>query len=316
MREVRVDAFTNNMIIIVKDRDKRPIDTKICQKDIESKNMYEEKCPFCKGNENYTTESTFEVIEEDEWVAKSVYNKYPILDENSLEIYGIHEVIIDTYRHNGSFYDMSEKEFYNMFKVYQNRYKKLIENDKVKYVSIFKNFLSKAGASLSHPHSQIIAMSIIPKDILNEINILENYYIEKNESLYEKTIDEEINIKERLVFNGDKFIVLIPYASMYSGEVRIICKDNTKFEDLGENNIEELSRIFKNLFKKIYNVCGYMPFNLCMHTHYKDMENDNLLNIHFHIIPRNHNFGGFEIGNGVYVTSKTPEEFAKKLYFE
>ena len=47
MREVRVDAFTNNMIIIVKDRDKRPIDTKICQKDIESKNMYEEKCPFC-----------------------------------------------------------------------------------------------------------------------------------------------------------------------------------------------------------------------------------------------------------------------------
>ena len=65
---------------------------------------------------------------------------------------------------------------------------------------------------------------------------------------------EEINIKERLVFNGDKFIVLIPYASMYSGEVRIICKDNTKFEDLGENNIEELSRIFKNLFKKIYKI--------------------------------------------------------------
>ena len=40
MREVRVDVFTNNMIIIVKDRDKRPIDTKICQKDIESKNSF------------------------------------------------------------------------------------------------------------------------------------------------------------------------------------------------------------------------------------------------------------------------------------
>ena len=48
MREVRVDDFTNNMTIIVKDRDKRPIDTKICQKDIESENMYEEKCPFYK----------------------------------------------------------------------------------------------------------------------------------------------------------------------------------------------------------------------------------------------------------------------------
>ncbi len=316
MREVRVDIFSNDIIIVVKDRDKRPIDTKKYPDDEEGKAIYEKYCPFCKGNEFYATETTFEIADKDGWIVKSIYNKYPILDENSIEIYGIHEVMIDTYRHNGSFYDMSEEEYCNMFKMYQNRYKKLIENDKVKYVSIFKNFLSKAGASLTHPHSQIISMSMVPKDILNEINILESYYRDNKESLYEKTIKEEIKINERIVYNGEKFIVLVPYASMYCGEVRILCKDSTKFDDLGEDNIKELSKVFKNLFKKIYNVCGYMPFNLCMHAHPKKMKNENLLNIHFHIIPRKYNFGGFEIGNGVYVSSKLPEDFAKELHFE
>lgn len=316
MREVRVDIFSNDMIILVKDRDKRPMDTKKCPDDEEIKNIYEQYCPFCRGNEFYATDTTFEIKDKSGWIAKSIYNKYPILDENSIDIYGVHEVMIDTYRHNGDFYNMNEKEYYNMFKMYQNRYKELIENDKVKYVSIFKNFLSKAGASLTHPHSQIVSMSIIPKDILNEINILENYYIDNNESLYKKTIHEEVSKKERLVYNGEKFIVLIPYASMYSGEIRIICKDSIKFEELEENNIKELSKIFNNLFKKIYDVCGYMPFNLCMHAHPKNMKNKDLLNLHFHIVPRKFNFGGFEIGNGVYVASKSPEDFAKELYFE
>lgn len=316
MREVRLDVFTNNMSIIVKDREKRPMDTTKNEDYIKFENIYEKTCPFCRGNEAYTTDTTFEIKDAYGWISKSVYNKYPILDVDCKELYGIHEVIIDTYRHNGNFYNMSEEEFYNMFKIYQNRYKNLIEDDKVKYVSIFKNFLNKAGASLNHPHSQIISMSIIPKDILNEVNILENYYINKKENLYYKTIKEEIKLKERVVYNGDKFIALIPYASMYSGEIRIICKDSTKFEYLGEDNIKELSKIFKALFKKIYNVCGYIPFNLCMHAHPKYIKDEKLFNIHFHIVPRKYNFGGFEIGNGVYVSSKAPEDFAKELYIE
>ncbi|MGL5752342.1 MAG: galactose-1-phosphate uridylyltransferase [Paraclostridium sp.] len=315
MREVRVDVFSDDLVIVVKDRDNRPMDTKKCPDDEELISEYDKNCPFCRGNEFYATEKTFEIINEDGWTVKSIYNKYPILDENSIDIYGIHEVMIDTHRHNGAFYNMSKDEFYNMFKMYKNRYKELIINEKVKYISIFKNFLSKAGASLTHPHSQIISMSIIPKDILNEIDILKKYYTDNNESLYEKTINEEIKLYERVVHNGEKFIVLVPYASMYSGEVRVICKDSTRFEELREENLLELSDIFKKLFSKMYDVCGYMPFNLCMHTHTKDMKDEHLFNVHFHIIPRKYNFGGFEIGNSMYVSSKLPKDLARELYF-
>ena len=316
MRDLRVDLFSGDMVIFAPDRSIRPTDIKKIKDEEEVFDIYDLKCPFCRGNEKYAAEKTFELYDEFGWVCRSVYNKYPIIDNDRKGIKGNHEVMIDTYRHNGSFYNMSEKEFNNMFLMYKNRYKEYIKDEDVLYVSIFKNFLKKAGASLIHPHSQIISMSMIPKDIKNEVNILKEYYENENKSLYKETIKKELLLNERVVYNGNKFIALVPYASMYSREVRVICKDNTKFEDLNKDDLLELSYIFSNLFKNIYKVCGYMPFNLCMHAHPKNMDCSDLFNLHFHIVPRKYSFGGFEISNGIYVSSTLPKDFAKELIFK
>ncbi|WP_338658600.1 galactose-1-phosphate uridylyltransferase [Paraclostridium sordellii] len=315
MKDLKVDVFSGDMIIYAPDRITRPTDLKPIKDEEEAFEEYDRKCPFCRGNERYSPEETFEIKENGKWICRSVYNKFPIIDKSFNLVKGTHEVIIDNYKHNKSFYNMNGEEFKNMFLIYQNRYKEYIGDEDVLYVSIFKNFLKKAGASLYHPHSQIISMSIIPKEIRNEIDILNKNYHEKKENLYKKIIDKEILLNERVVYNGKKFIVLVPYASIYGNEVRVICKDNSKFEDLNLNNIEELSYIFDKLFKNIYKVCGYMPFNLCLHTHPKNLKGSELLNLHFHIIPRKYSFGGFEISNGIYVSSVIPKDFANKIKF-
>ena len=76
--------------------------------------------------------------------------------------------------------------------------------------------------------------------------------------------------------------------------------------------------IYMNLhiYLKIYKVCGYMPFNLCMHSHPKNIDCSDLFNLHFHVIPRKYSFGGFEISNGIYVSSTLPKDFAKKIIFK
>ncbi|MEG2786578.1 MAG: DUF4921 family protein [Romboutsia sp.] len=316
MRDLRVDVFSGDMVIFAPDRSSRPTDLKKIKDEAPCFDSYDSKCPFCRGNEEYSSKETFEIKDNLGWICRSVLNKYPIIDNSCGKIKGNHEVMIDNYRHNSSFYNMNEKEFNNMFLMYQNRYKKYIGDEDTLYVSIFKNFLKKSGASLSHPHSQIISMSILPKEIKNEINIVNEYYKEKKESLYTAFMKKEILLDERVVYNGNKFIVVVPFASMYGNEVRVICKDNTKFQLLDVNDILELSYIFSNLFKKIYKVCGYMPFNLCMHAHPKNIEGIDLFNLHFHIIPRKYSFGGFEISNGIYVSSTDPKDFAKKIRFK
>lgn len=315
MKEIRIDSITNDVVVFATDRSKRPVDKMRIQGEEKVTDKYKAECPFCRYNKISTSEETFKIEGEDGWLVKSLYNKFPIVDNVSNGIYGIHEVMIDTYRHEGSFYDMDEREYENLFTMYIHRYNELIKDNKIKYVSIFKNYLRKAGASLAHPHSQIISLSVIPPEINNEVTIAKEYYNKNHKSLYAEIIENEIRLNERVVYNGEYFLVFIPYATKYNGEIRIFFKENITFEELNRNKIKELSYIAEKLFKAIYDIEGDTPFNLCIHTHPKNIESKEYFNVHIHIIPRKYSFGGFELGNGIYVSSTKPEDLAKKLRF-
>ena len=72
------------------------------------------------------------------------------------------------------------------------------------------------------------------------------------------------------------------------------------------------------LFRKLYSEYGNCPFNLYLHTHPVNEKNDykNKYNVHIHIVPRKFNFGGFELSTGVYISSESSEDIAKRLKFD
>lgn len=316
MKELRVDSITEDIVIFALDRSNRPLDKAKVDIDEEIVNEYEKGCPFCRKNEGLATEETSRIEIDKKWVTRSIYNKYPIIDTSSKGVYGIHEVIIDTYRHNGTFYNMSTLEYENLIKMYKDRYSSLKNNDNIRYITIFKNFLRKAGASLDHPHSQIMSLSVLPPEINNEIRVAKEFYDNNGFSLYDSIIKDEIQENQRVVYNGDAFLAIVPYASKYSGEVRIIFKNKKRFEAISNKEIKELSLILNKLFLNIYREKGYMPFNLCVHTHPINEDCINYFNVHIHIIPRKFNFGGFELGSDIYVSSSKPEDLAKKIKFD
>ena len=289
MKEIRIDDINNDIVIFAKDRSRRPMDKVIKGNEECIIKEYNKSCPFCRGNEYYTLESKFKIENEKGWIVRSIDNKFPIVDNLQDNIYGNHEVMIDTYRHNGSFYNMTEEEFYNMLLMYKDRYSNLIKNKKVQYVSIFKNYLREAGASLNHPHSQIVSLSIMPPDIEREIYISKQYYIKNNRYLYDDIINEEINTKKRVINNSKNFLTIIPKTTKYTGEIRILFKKNIKFEHIRNKDIRELSSIFKRLFSNLFEINGDIPFNIFIHSHPKDIELE-YFNVHIHIIPRMYRF--------------------------
>lgn len=316
MKEIRIDWMNNDRVILAEDRSKRPMDNAKCEDDKEITEEYEPKCPFCRGNESSTPNETFKIDKNNQWVARSTNNKYPIVDNKSQDIYGLHEVMIDTYRHNGNFYNMSEEEFKNMFRMYKHRYNEFVKEENVEYVSIFKNFLRRGGASLDHPHSQIISISLVPPDVQNELMVAKDYYNTNKSCLYDDIIKNEIKHNERVVNDSSKFLVIVPYTTRYTGEVRILFKEKIRFEDMDNIHIDELSKIFSKLFKNLYNEDGYSPFNIYIHTHPVNIECDKYFNAHIHIVPRKYSYGGFELSTGMYVSSIKPEEFTQKIKFD
>lgn len=314
-RELRVDPTNNDIIIFARERAARPLD-KVKQNILEENHTveeYKEDCPFCSGNEEKTAESVEEIRINDKWIAKSIKNKYPIVDMDSEEIYGIHEVIIENFRHNANFFNMSEEEFKIMFKLYINRYKYLSREKGIEYVNLFKNFLRSSGASLMHSHAQIIALSMIPPEVQKELVIAHDYYGWEKTNLYEDILSEEREYKKRIIYYGSRFLALIPSASKNPTEVRIIFNKGVKFEDLNEKDIEELSYAFKNIFKNYEEMLGIIPFNICVHAHPLGIETKKYFNLHIHIFPRKFNYGGFELSTSMYVSSFPPEEIAEKM---
>lgn len=316
MNEIRKDWMNNDLVILAIDRSNRPMDNSNCENDKQIVSGYELNCPFCRNNENLTPNEKFKIEENNKWVVRCTSNKYPIIDDKSNGIKGCHEVMIDTYRHNGTFYNMTKEEFKKLLIMYKHRYSEFASKKNIEYISIFKNFLRKGGASLDHPHSQIIGMSLLPQDIQNEINISRDYYNINKTCLYKDIIKKEIEYKKRVVNNSNKFLVIVPYASRYAGEVRILFKENIRFEKIDNTYIDDLSNVLYNLFKKLYKNNGYCPFNIYIHTHPVNIDCNEYFNVHIHIISRKYNYGGFELSTGMYVSSIDPEEFAKNIRFD
>ncbi len=317
MSELKKNSISGKLIILNTERSKRCNEFLKKQTSCMNKNQYEKDCPLCLGNENMTPKETFSIINDrKKWIVRSIPNKYPILTsekntENQKDnfIHGEHEVLVESNKHDANFYNMTSKEFVYIIKMYVNRYKELYK-DNIKYVSIIKNYLMKAGASLEHSHSQIISMSIVPPTIKEEITNARNYFNENNSSYF----DEMLSNKNNIFIENKFFYAFVPENSSYGLEINIVSKYKSNFEEINEDEIELLSDILMKTYKKLKEVTGHLPFNMFLHTLPKDDE-DNLkyYRYHFHIIQRKWFFGGFELSNGIYVNSIDTEKLIEKL---
>ena len=141
MKKLGLDTLNHSKVIIARGRQDRPMDNANKEINKEESEEYDKDCPFCRGNEENISQETSVINKNNQWIVKSVKNKYPIIDNNPLnEIKGEHDVIIDTYKHNGSFFNMSEEEFYYLLLMYKNRFNEFKENENIKYICLFKNY--------------------------------------------------------------------------------------------------------------------------------------------------------------------------------
>ena len=172
--ELRLDMVSGDWVVIATGRAKRPETFKKERRKIEE--APEEKCPFCNIGAQEKPVLIFSQgkkipVEEEipkNWTTICIPNKYPAFLKDAsfntrlegpyqaIDALGFHEVVVtkDNRKSMGQFEISQIKE---VIDVYQERYLKLQKEEFISYVSIFHNHGFEAGASISHPHSQIVA---------------------------------------------------------------------------------------------------------------------------------------------------------------
>lgn len=286
-------------------------------------------CPFCKENfeaKKHEKDTLIYFDKNGDWTVRAFPNKFPILsigdgtlgkrDEGPFEVMnglGYHEVLIAA-DHRKNFPDLELPQILEVFNAYQERYLSLMNKRNVKYISIFKNYGKSAGASIVHPHSQIVAMPIIDPDVARSLMGSAKYFQSHKECVHCVMLEWEKETGDRILFENEDFIVLCPFVSRVSFETRIYPKRHLSyFERVTLEQKKALSEAVKFALGKLKKNIDDPDYNMFLHTAPCDGQTYDHYHWHLEIFPKTNIWGGLELSTGIEVCSVLPEDAAKIL---
>ncbi len=276
------DIKTQRWIVIAQGRVKRPNNT-----DPKAIGTPVPKIdPFASGNEHLTPPEVFRIGDgqpnEPGWKVRVVPNKFPITD--------IHEVIVHSPDEDKDIEQLQVEQVANILYAYRQR-SQAHRNDGQGL--IFANHGEYAGASLKHPHSQLV---VIPK----QINL-------------DALAREPFN---NIVEENTHFTVYCPDFSQWPYEVWIAPKkEKTYFADSSDEMVKDLAGILKSALCRLHGcydnedtklIRANIPFSYNFYIYHGD-------NWYVRIIPRLIHRAGFELGTGLNVNIIDPKDAAENL---
>ena len=336
MPELRRGPTTNRWVIVAPERAKRPSDYQTQQDELST--QAPSNCPFCAGNESMTPPEIARVGGTgDAWDVRVVPNKFPALQHyedlgrEAIEGFfdrmngeGTHEVVIETPEHSKELPDLPEEQVKRVIDTYVARLRELMANPWFRYVLLFKNHGKEAGASLLHPHSQIIATPVVPQEVRDSLNLAKAYYERKERCLFCDVMLGEIRSGERIVEENDAYVVVAPYESRFPFELLIYPKTHAHdFTTLSEEQRMGLARTLKRTLLRLKTLLGDVPYNFVLQNAPNPVPRPGkpgywtTLQYDYHwrieILPRLTQVAGFEWGTGFYINPMPPENAARYL---
>jgi UDPglucose--hexose-1-phosphate uridylyltransferase len=326
MTELRKDPIVGRWVIISTERAKRPHEFPQ-----EPAPRREGICPLCPGSERMTPPEILAYRpggqpNDPNWTLRVVSNKFPALRiEGDLGkagdgIYdrmngiGAHEVVIESERHDVDLFDLPEKRFEDVLWVYRERLLDLKKDRRFKSVIIFKNHGSAAGASLTHSHSQLIALPVVPKRVIEEMSGCRDYYRFRDRCAFCDIIVQEMEQKSRIVEEGSEFIAFAPYAPRFPFETWIVPKRHQcAYEMIEQEQVRALSAVFRRTLRRLNLALENPPFNFIIHSAPFQEGAADYFHWHVEIMPKLTKVAGFEWGSGFYINPTPPEESAKYM---
>lgn len=329
MPEWRKDPILERWVVIATERGKRPSDFKVPREDKKG-----HECPLCEHHEAETPPEVLAYREKESesnrpgWWVRVVSNKFPALqieghsDVRKQGIYqlmdgvGAHEVVIETPDHKKPLESLNEYQVREVIRAWRDRSLDLRRDTRFRYIQVFKNYGNAAGASLEHPHSQIIATPMVPTYIMEKMGGLTKYARETGSCILCGIIQQELQDPKRVVIESQNFVSLTPFASRFPFETWILPREHqADYGHIREDQVGDLAFVLRSTLKKIAVALGQPPYNMVLVTAPVNFVSGELVHFHWHIeiMPRLTTAAGFELGTGFYINPTPPEMAAAEL---
>ncbi|MFT4309124.1 MAG: DUF4931 domain-containing protein [Candidatus Woesearchaeota archaeon] len=324
VHEIRKDYMLDFEVLIADNRSKRPHEYAMKEKEPKEK----KDDPFLPGNEDKTPMEIGRIGSPQKWTMRWFENKYPLFNLTPVDqgpkkydalfqskpAKGFHEVIVATNQKDRNIEDFTPKQLESLLQVYGQEIQRHHDIQGIKYVLVFKNKGARAGTSIIHEHSQLIALPFVPPRVEEEISESSRYFRSRRRCVYCDVLQAEKK-GPRFIYENKSFIVFAPYASRYNFETWIMSRmHKSSFQEFLPKDYEGLSDAILYVVKRLKNIG--LHYNLVVHYEpltkaYKEKFSG--LHFHIEILPRRQTWAGLEIGGGLIVNDISPERAAHHL---
>lgn len=337
MSELRQDPIVNRWVIIAAERGRRPTDY-----ETPTPTPGGSGCPLCEGNERMTPPEIWALRPGGStpngpgWQVRVVPNKYPALRIEStperhgagmfasMDGVGAHEVVIESPNHFWRMADGPPQAVQQVLLACQLRLADLYRDQRLRYGVIFRNHGAEAGATISHPHSQIMAIPVIPGRIKEKLTVAREYYARKERCIFCDLLAQELHIGERVVIDNGRFVAIAPYASRFPFELAIYPREHAHdFASMDEPARQALAEVLQKSLAYLRPALGAPSYNCIINVAPNPVPRPGKANYwstlhldyhwHIEILPRVTSIAGFEWSTGFYINPVAPEDAARFL---
>jgi UDPglucose--hexose-1-phosphate uridylyltransferase len=326
---LRFDVTTGDWVVFAGGRAGRPVQFAPPQS-LRPTAPREETCPFCPGNESSTPPAVDVELNPQRagaWQVRVFPNRYPALLPEAAPLrtqagpfframggHGVHEVVVCSPDHACPIAELPVEQITRLLAVLQRRYRALAADPALEVVQIFENHGGRAGASLQHPHLQIIATPIVPRLVRLKYTMAEEYYQLHGSSLYADLCRAELEAQTRVVVENSEFMVFAPYASRVPYETWIVPRTPApNFGMASPASLPALARTLQELLQRLHAALGDPAYNLTFFGAPRRHSDEPDFAWHIEVLPRLAIAAGFEFATGMAINSVLPEAAAEML---
>jgi UDPglucose--hexose-1-phosphate uridylyltransferase len=318
--QLRLDPLTGRWVVISTGRSERPLDFAPRSLTVEADTS--RPCPFCPGNEEATPPALETYGESGNWLVRVVPNLYPAFEGDQPMVVnhrgpvfieapasGIHEVLVFTPEHTVGWADMSDSQTGLVMAAIRDRIAEHANTAGLRYSQVIVNAGREAGASIEHPHGQLLGMPFVPRELVDEQAGFARF---AGGCLMCATVEAEEDAGHRVVYSDDRSLVVCPYWSGVPFEMLVIPKEHDPhLHHSSSADLAAVGRAMRAVVGQLQDRLGDIAYNLVFHS--APYRVTGTYHWHVHVWPKLTTPAGFELGTGVMINILSPEVAARQL---
>jgi UDPglucose--hexose-1-phosphate uridylyltransferase len=318
--QLRLNPLTGRWVTVAVERAARPGELISRQLPVESDP--DRLCPFCPGNEEATPPALETYGPSGNWLVRVVPNLFPAFEGNDplrvqnlgpvftqASASGVHEVLVFSPDHGATWADLDDKHAGLAMAAIRDRMEDHARRATVRYTQAIVNAGREAGASLEHPHGQLLGIPFVPGEIAEEEAGFRRF---EGSCLLCTMVEAELQVGHRIVCEDERSIVVCPFWSGAPYEMLVVPRHHeVHVEGTSPADVVSVGRAVRDGLALLRKRVGEVSYNLVFHT--APHHHEGPFHWHVHIVPRLTSLAGFEQGTGVLINIVAPELAARHL---